>query len=202
MDDERFGGEPAGGGPRRRSRRQVVGAGLVVVLLAAGAIAWWALREGTGTLTLPGLGPIASEKATLYFADARWTRLVPEQRRLAPTADAVARIRALVAALAEGPRGDGAPVLPEATKVRGVYLGHDGLAVVDLEDVPGLDFGGASGEALTVFSLVHTVVENVPGLASVQLLVGGRERETLAGHVKISEPLRPDPQWLGAAPAP
>lgn len=185
---------------RRRGRSWLV-APVVVALVAAGAaVAWWVTREHAGPLVFPGLGQIVSEKVTLYFADPRWTRLVPEERRLAPASDAIARVRSLVAALAEGPRvPESAPVLPKATKVRGVYLGREGLAVVDLENLAGFDPGGASGEALAVFSLVQTITQNVPGLTAVQFLVGGQELETLAGHVKISEPLRPDSQWLGTA---
>lgn len=205
MEDDHLEEEPfpqAAGSPGPGRRRRAVVAVAVAVLAATAAALWWTSRRGSGPLTLPGLGPIVSEKAILYFADPRWTRLVAEERRLVPTADAPARIRTLVAALVEGPRGDGAPLLPKTTRIRGVYLGRDGLAVVDLEDGPGFDPGGASGEALAVFSLVHTVVENVPGLTALQLLVGGQQRETLAGHVKISEPLRPEPRWLGDAPVP
>jgi spore germination protein GerM len=102
-------------------------------------------------------------------------------------------MRALVEALAAGPRGDGAPVLPKDTRLRGAYVGKDGLALLDLEPWPeGTELGGASGELLAVFALVQTITQNVPGIRSVQLLVGGEERETLAGHVKISEPLRPE----------
>lgn len=188
--------------PRRRRRRWpwVVLATLAALGAAGGA--WWWTREGATPLSLPGLGAITAERATLYFADPRWTRLVPEERRLSPSADPVAHVRTLVTALAEGPRGEAAPVLPRELKVRGVYLGRDGLAVLDLDDPAGFDPGGVAGEALAVFAVVHTLVANVPGLASVQFLLDGQVRDTLAGHVKISEPLRPDPQWLVTEPGP
>lgn len=173
---------------------------LLVALGVAAAVAvrfGWVDRRAIERVPLRSLTAPAGQEATLYFADPRWTRLVPEARRLPGGLDAVQMLGALVEALAEGPRQEGgAPVLPRGTRLRGAYLGAEGLAVVDFEPALG-DFspGGASGELLTVFALVHTLVENVPGIRSVQLLVGGEERQTLAGHVKISEPLTPDPQW-------
>jgi hypothetical protein len=136
--------------------------------------------------------------------DSRFAeRLVTETRRFKVGGDATEMIGALVEALAEGPRGDGAPVLPKGARLRGAYLGREGLAVIDFEpELEAFSPGGAAGELLTVFALVHTISENVPGIRSVQILVGGRERETLAGHVKISEPLGRHPQLETRTPQP
>jgi spore germination protein GerM len=147
-------------------------------------------RQALEQVGVPGLRSVASREVTLYFGDPRWTRLVAENRKLQTRGDAAETIQALVQALAEGPRGEGAPVLPRGARLRGAYLGRDGLAVIDFEpDLAAFAPGGAGGELLTVFALVHTISENVNGIRSVQILVGGEERETLAGHVKISEPL-------------
>jgi hypothetical protein len=152
----------------------------------------------SGPELLRAVGTEAPE-ATLYFADPRWTKLVAEARRLQLPAEGAGRIRALVAALADGPREAGAPILPQGAKLRGAYLGPGGLAAVDLEaEAVAEGAGGTSGELLLVYALVHTVVENVPGVQGVQILVDGQERETLAGHVKISGVLRPEPELLGA----
>ncbi len=189
---------PGGGGRRGRWAWRV----LVLAVLAAAGVALalrlgWVDRQVLRRVPLRGLTTPAGRDVTLYFADPRWTQLVPEVRRLPAGRDAVQSLAALVEALAEGPREEAAvPVLPRGARLRGAYLGADGLAVVDFE--PSLrDYapGGASGELLTVFALVHTLSENVPGIRSVQILVNGEERDTLAGHVKISEPLAPDPQW-------
>ncbi|GAB4260241.1 MAG: hypothetical protein Kow0092_09010 [Deferrisomatales bacterium] len=150
-------------------------------------------------LGAPGPANPRAREVTLYFADPRWTRLVPESRRISPGADAVDAIRALVGALIDGPAGEAAPVLPRGAELVGAYLGPEGLAVVDFApEIASYDPGGASGEILTVFAVVHTLAENVPEVERVQWLVGGQVRETLWGHVKISEPLGPDPQWTAA----
>jgi len=177
---------------------------VIVAILAGGAVYLaqrfgWLDRSTLRRVALPGLTTPAGREVTLYFADPRWTRLVPEIRRLPVGLDNVESLRALVQALAEGPREGGAPVLPATARLRGAYLGEDGLAIIDFEaELSTFEPGGASGELLTVYSVVHTLAENVPGIRSVQILVNGGERSTLAGHVKISEPLEPDPQWTAA----
>ena len=61
--------------------------------------------------------------------------------------------------------------------------------------------GGVLQELLTVYSVVNTLTENLPAVTSVQLLVDGREPNTLAGHVDLRQPLSKNAQWA-AAPAP
>jgi hypothetical protein len=45
---------------------------------------------------------------------------------------------------------------------------------------------GVLVEELTVASMVQTVAANIPGINRVKILVGGQERETLAGHADLS----------------
>ncbi|MBI5442116.1 MAG: GerMN domain-containing protein [Deltaproteobacteria bacterium] len=193
-----------GASAARRRRGAETRAPWLIVLVAALAgagvalLAVW-LFGGPGTPEPPILQPPSSgtAEATLYFADPRWTRLLAEPRALRLPAEGAARVRGLVEALGEGPRQAGAPVLPKAAKVRGVYLAREGVAVIDFDpEIAEVGAGGASGELLSVYALVHTIAANVPGVQSIQLLVNGQERETLAGHVKISHPLRPDPQLV------
>jgi hypothetical protein len=186
---------------RTRTARIWLGGLALLVLLAASLVVVWRFatpgRHPRAGPRVVGPAPSTSVQATLYFGDPRWTRLVPEFRWLQVEDDPVQRIRVLVGALADGPRSDAAaPVLPRTTRLRGVYLGREGLAILDFEpDLESFYPGGASGELLTVFGLVHTVCGNVPGVRSVQILIGGQERETLAGHVKISDPIPPNPEW-------
>ena len=45
-------------------------------------------------------------------------------------------------------------------------------------------------ELLTVFTIVNAIITNLPDVQSVQLLIDGREVDTLAGHVDLRRPLR------------
>jgi Sporulation and spore germination len=78
------------------------------------------------------------------------------------------------------------PLGPGA-EVRDVYLVDPGLAVIDVNDA--FADGHRSGvllEELTVASLVQTLAANIPGINRVKILVGGKERDTLAGHADLS----------------
>jgi hypothetical protein len=78
------------------------------------------------------------------------------------------------------------PLGPGA-EIRDVYLVDPGLAVIDANDA--FADGHRSGilvEELTVASLVQTLAANIPGINRVVILVGGKERETLAGHADLS----------------
>ena len=44
--------------------------------------------------------------------------------------------------------------------------------------------------ALTVYTIVNVITVNLPDVQHVQLLVDGREVDTLAGHVDLRRPLR------------
>jgi hypothetical protein len=77
--------------------------------------------------------------------------------------------------------------LGPGSEVREVYLVDPGLAVIDLNDA--FADGHRSGvliEELTVASLVQTLAANIPGISRVKILVGGKDRETLAGHADLS----------------
>ena len=177
---------------------------LVLLLLGAAGGALWAWRSGrilrgVSTLRFPVVTGTRTE-VQVFFADPRWTRLVPQRREIPGGLGPAELMGRLVEELAKGPGEGAAPVLPAGARLRGAYLGKGGLAILDFDgkSLEGFSPGGASGELLTVFALVHTVAEGVPGVREVQILVDGAERETLAGHVKISEPLAPNPDLVAS----
>jgi spore germination protein GerM len=175
----------------------------VLVMLAAGATYVYFVGGTVDVASikaslLESIGQNNSPKATLYFADSEWTSLIKVSAPMPKDRDKVKRIKKLVDLLIEGPGNAGGEVFPKEAKVRNVYLGPKGLVVVDFEPtLEALRSYGASGEMLSVYALVHTICENVDGVDAVQILVGGKERETLAGHVRISEPLVPRPDLVG-----
>jgi hypothetical protein len=77
--------------------------------------------------------------------------------------------------------------LPEGADVRSVYLVDPGLAVIDINAA--FADGHRSGvlsEELTVASMIQTLSANLPGILRVKILVEGKQRDTLAGHVDLS----------------
>ncbi|MFZ0762041.1 MAG: GerMN domain-containing protein [Candidatus Sulfotelmatobacter sp.] len=77
--------------------------------------------------------------------------------------------------------------LPPGSDIRGVYLVDPGLAVIDINAA--FADGHRSGilsEELTVASFIETLSANIQGIQRVKILVEGEERQTLAGHVDLS----------------
>ena len=77
--------------------------------------------------------------------------------------------------------------LTASAEIRDVYLVDPNAAVVDVNAafVDG-QTSGILAEELTLVSIIQTLSMNVPDLARVKLLVDGKERDTIAGHVDLS----------------
>ena len=130
--------------------------------------------------------------ATLFFASEDGRGLVGVQQEVPLAEGTVAQARALMeaqlAAVAPAPL---ISTIPEGTTLRGVFLSERNQAFVDL-DVAVRDKhpGGSMNELFTVYTIVNTITTNLRDVQSVQILIGGREVDTLAGHVDLRRPLR------------
>ena len=136
---------------------------------------------------------LAKMKAHLYFTDQDGLLLKAEERSLVRYDNAVDHAKSIVDALIEGPRSELLPTLPAGTKVLAVYVTHDGTAYVDFDKtIREKHPMGTLSELFTVFSIVNSISLNVPEIESTKILIEGREVKTLAGHIDIRSPLRPD----------
>ena len=76
--------------------------------------------------------------------------------------------------------------LGEGADINAVYLANDTTAVVDLNQAfADTHRSGIMEEELTIVSMVQTLAANLPKLTRVKFLVGGKERDTLAGHADL-----------------
>lgn len=131
--------------------------------------------------------------ATLLFASGTGDRLLSEMRELPEESELHARVAALVAALAQGPRQGGVRALPEGTTLLHAYLDEAGLLTLDLSPPFRQGFrGGARAEELAIASLVRTIATNLPEVQRIRLACGGQPLASLAGHFPLDEPLDPD----------
>ena len=131
----------------------------------------------------------------LYFPGAGG-RLVREQRDVEGSTDPSRVAAHVVQALIEGPRSEKSfPPFPEGVTVGEVHVTGDGVAYVDLVSTgnPTPPFEGSTVELLTLYSLVNSVVQNVPGARSLVVLWNGRQPRTFGGHIDTSRPLLPAP---------
>jgi hypothetical protein len=129
----------------------------------------------------------------LYFGHSGEPMLVAEPRYLLLPADLSARAGKIMEALLEGPRQEAISVIPEASRVNSVFVDENGVCFVDFSrEIITNHPGGSAGEAMTIWSVVNTLVLNVDGIYFVKLLIDGQQEETLAGHLDIRWPLGPD----------
>jgi len=131
--------------------------------------------------------------ATLFYGSADGDALVAVRREVALADGTVPQAREILQAQLQGAPAPYASVIPEGTALRAFYTTERGDAFVDLSpEVSARHPGGSSTELLTVFAIVNAVTANLPTIQRVQILIEGREVDTLAGHVDLRRPLERD----------
>lgn len=187
------------------NRRRLIAAAVIgVVAVGLG----WALMSGLSRLlrdtdpapadpaaqqtTPSGTPAIPRIKATLFFGAEDGGGLVPVEQEIPLAEGNVAQARALVEAqLSATAPPPLVATIPEGTKLRGLFVSEKNEAFVDLDaTVRDKHPGGSMNELFTVYTLVNAITTNLPEVQHVQLLIDGREVDTLAGHVDLRRPLR------------
>ena len=168
---------------------------LGIMALAMSAYVWRMRGKVVGSeASTPNTQPVArpaagpSEQVTLYVAYDEGGMLRPQAARIPLPSGRQERAEELLRALVDIYLGKSSPhVLGTGSEIRGVYLADPGLAVIDLNAA--FANGHRSGvlvEELTLTSLVATLCANIPAITQVKILVDGKERESLAGHVDLT----------------
>jgi len=189
------------------SRRQILIG--VVIGVAAVALGWVLMTNLSRTLrtiepdsvaeepapqqTTPSVTPVVPRiKATLFFASEDGRGLVGVEQEVPLAEGAVAQARALIEAqLSTAPPAPLVSTIPEGTTLRGLFVSSRNEAFVDLDaTVRDRHPGGSMNELLTVYTIVNAITTNLPDVQTVQVLINGREVDTLAGHVDLRRPLR------------
>lgn len=122
---------------------------------------------------------------TLYFSDQDATELRAERRNVPHTNDPA---RTAMEELLAGARTPGlVSLIPAGTKLKSFSV-QQGIAYVDLSgDILNTPNRGSTSENLIIASIVNTLTE-FPNIEKVQLLIEGKEQETLYGHMDLSQP--------------
>jgi hypothetical protein len=173
-----------------------------VLVLALGLLAWGvtiALQRLSDPTT--AVAPVAAPPpattahitATLFYAAPDGQALVPVRREIPLAEGVVAQGRQILLAQLAPPPADQQSVIPSGTELRSFYVTERGDAFVDLGDrISSGHPGGSLTELLTVYAIVNAVTANLPAIQRVQLLVDGKEVDTIAGHVDVRRPLTRD----------
>jgi hypothetical protein len=144
---------------------------------------------GGDSVTEPQALPVVH----IYFADRNGLYLQAEERIFAGSERGIDRGRAIVEALIKGPRTGLMRTLPAGTQLRAFYLAPGSRAYVDLsESITEQYPGGCKSEMLTLYSIVNSLILNMPKVSTVKILVGGRDVPTMAGHIDIRYPFTAD----------
>ena len=194
------------------NQRIALRAAVVVFGLAAawtlfvGLPRWYTARHNTTVLTAaaeakPQAAGSAVRKitATLFYVSDDGMALISSRREVPFSSDVATQARAIVEAqLAAAPPLVSA--IPAETRLRDVFVTERGDAFVDLSgEVASRHTGGSLDEIFTVYTIVDALTVNLPAIARVQILVDGKEVDTLAGHVDLRHPLAKSLEWLSQA---
>jgi spore germination protein GerM len=139
--------------------------------------------------------------ATLFYATAEGDGLLPIQRDVPLAEGLVAQGRQILTAQFAPPPAPYVSAIPPGTTLRAFYLTEKGDAFVDVSGISAAHPGGSLTELLTVHAIVNAVTANLPAVQRVQILVDGKEVDTIAGHVDIRQPLSRDTSLVRAAEA-
>jgi hypothetical protein len=186
------------------SRRSVFVLVAVALFLAAFL---WAMRAAPrwrgSTRAVAAPSPTAPAppgrkiKARLFYVNDAGTKLVGIERDVAFAENAADQAREIVAAQVSPVAEPLVSAVPAGTTLRALFITDTGQAFVDLSrEAVAAHPGGTINELLAIYAIVNAVTTNLPAVTSVQLLVDGKEVETLAGHVDLRQPLTKNLSWV------
>ena len=198
------------------NRRAVQAAAIVAVAAFGVWLLFFALprRYRDNRVEAPGLAggaPAAAPErkitATPYYIAEDGMSLIGVQREVPfgePVAEQARRIVEAQLAAAPPPL---AAAVPDGTTLRGVYVTERDCdaaaatcqrdAFVDLSpEARTRHTGGALDELFTIYAIVDAITVNLPAISRVQILVEGKEVDTLAGHVDLRHPLEKNLKWV------
>jgi hypothetical protein len=129
-----------------------------------------------------------------FPAAAGDTLLLVEDQTIFKSSDVGNRARQILQSLQTGPQGNTMlPPLPKDTKVQDIFISEQGTAFIDFSDnLATAHPGGVLNELATIYAVVDSLTYNLPEIKQVKILIGGVEKETLAGHCLLLLPLDMD----------
>lgn len=186
---------------------RAVAIGAVALLIAAlswvlfyGLPNWTARRAVVPALTSSAStapAEVRKIKARLFFVADNGTKLKGVEQDVPYGEGTVEQAKAILNAQLTPPSEGLVSALPNGTRLRAVFVTAKGDAYVDFSsDLVSAHPGGSMSELLTVHTIVHALTNNLPGITAVQILVEGKEVDTLAGHVDLRRPLARDAAWV------
>ena len=186
-------------------QRDTLLAGGLAAVLAIGLIVLFFVGPRWLTTTGPNeesAGTTSSEarkiRARLFYVAVDGVRLSPVEQEVIFGEGTVEQAKRIIEAQLAMPQAPLVSAIPPGTTLKTIFLTPRGEAYVDLS--PELQTnhpGGTTNEILTAYALVSALTLNLPAITGVQILVDGKEVDTLAGHLDLRRPLEQDQRWIG-----
>jgi len=173
--------------------------GVALLVLIIFGPRWLASPPPVVDAAPPAVAPADARKirARLFYVNTEGTALSSVEQEVIYGEGIAEQARRIIEAQLAAPAAPHVSAIPPGTKLRTVFLTARGEAYVDLSgDVQTNHPGGTTNEALTVYSLVGALVSNLPAITSVQILIDGKEVDTLAGHLDLRRPIEQDAWWI------
>lgn len=204
-------GPPSDPPPRPpRTRLWLALAGCVVILalgvwfVGSRLSRWLNSTPSSGAPSATTGGAVADTRriqATLFYVSADGAGLVAVAHDVVFGATPAEQATRIVEAQVAAAPNERLSAIPKGTTVRAVFLTDGHQAYVDLGGtIASGQTGGSLDEALTVYAIVNAVITNLPDVTGVQILVDGKEVDSLAGHVDLREPLGKATDWIQKGP--
>jgi spore germination protein GerM len=188
------------------SRRPALALGVGVVAFVVG----WLMFIGTprwfsrppkqvaaAAAPAPPVPPGRKIKARLFYVSEDGMRLAGVERDIAYGEGPLEQAREIIAAQIAPVTEPLVSAVPAGTTLRALFMTEGGEAYVDLSrELASSHTGGTLDEILTIYTLVNALTANLPAITAVQVLVEGKEVDTLSGHVDLRRPHAKNLSWV------
>jgi spore germination protein GerM len=157
--------------------------------------------EPTQTAAAPGTPAPAADsrkiRARLFYVNEPGNALTGVDQEVLYGEGTAEQARRIIEAQLAPPASSLVSPIPQGTSLRTVFLTSNGEAFVDLTgELQRNHPGGTTNEILTVYALVGALTTNLPAITAVQILVEGKEVQTLGGHLDLRRPMENDGRWV------
>jgi hypothetical protein len=189
-----------------KARRALAIGGLAVVtaalawVLFVGLPRWSAARQAPAPSPAPPPAAAAAPapdgrkiSARLFYVADGGMKLASLDQEVPFGEGTIEQARAIVSAQIAPVEDPLVSAIPPGTMLRALFVTPEGEAYVDFSrELVAAHPGGSTNELLTVHTIVEALTTNLPGIKAVQILVDGKELDTLAGHLDLRRPLTSD----------
>jgi len=173
----------------------VLGIGLILLLVLGPR--WLATVPEEIAEPPPTAAEARKIRARLFYVDQQGTGLTGVEREVLYGEGTVEQAKRIIEAQLAAAPEPLASAIPDGTKMRTVFFTKAGEMYVDLStELRQNHPGGTTSEILTVYTIVSALTSNLPAITSVQILIDGREVDTLAGHLDLRRPIEQDLKWV------